>query len=30
MIRLLIDENLPASLGAVLPVDAVYATDFGP
>lgn len=30
MIRLLIDENLPASLGVVLPVNAVYATDFGP
>ena len=29
MTGLLIDENLPAALGSILPVDCVHATDFG-
>ena len=29
MTRLLIDENLPATLAALLPLECVHATDFG-
>lgn len=29
MIRLLIDENLPSSMGAILPVPCTHARDYG-